>query len=664
MSSLSEERKAYVEGLTEWQTEIAKKDATLKKNSHPVRSPNFPPVRPTAKIIASSKSIISTSVPHQPTNWEKALEFKEKGNASFKAGNFEEAIRHYTQSLELDQQGSVTLTNRAMAFLKLKKFKEAEVDCNQALELDDKNVKAWWRRGIARKELGLLKAAEADLQAALNLEQGNKAVQEELAKLKELLGEEGNLSFKNNDFEEAVKHYTRTLQKQEKNAHVLTNRAMAFIKLNRFKEAEADCSRALEIDSNNVKALWRRATARRNLGLLVEAHDDLQAALKIEPENQNLIDDLKKIKELTQKSGSKPTLPKSKPQQGDKKQTSKEPTKISVPKRSNQEVTKEAIKEISKESHKSNEKAEDLKQSSTDNKKQSSSASKVDPFQVISSSTAKNSDEKSTVSSDQIASKSPDQQSSSNYHEHKDESNEEQKSKADQKSNANQKRSREEIPKQPVKDVVIESSMFKEEPPKGIFKGEVVEKNMDAAQAKDQEKSDSETQKTRTHAEELEEKIPPKPNAEPVSNSNMPPAVKKVDTMPKAAPKSSFEFERDWKQLKGDVEKIYTYMKMIKPETLPKVMQEALNADMLAKIIEMVQKCYLERDSVPDTLHFLNLFSQVKRFDMNLKFLSKKQKEDIPFFFEKLEEKCKSQPATLEELQAIKLRFGVLQPKQ
>ena len=58
------------------------------------------------------------------------------------------------------------------------------------MAIDDKNLKAFWRRATARKELGIFKAADADFQAALALDSINKGLQEEAAKVKELLGEE------------------------------------------------------------------------------------------------------------------------------------------------------------------------------------------------------------------------------------------------------------------------------------------------------------------------------------------------------------------------------------------------------------------------------------------------------------------------------------------
>lgn len=52
---------------------------------------------------------------------DKALDLKEKGNGEFKGGRFQQAADLYSESLRFDPRNPVTLTNRAMAHLKLKR---------------------------------------------------------------------------------------------------------------------------------------------------------------------------------------------------------------------------------------------------------------------------------------------------------------------------------------------------------------------------------------------------------------------------------------------------------------------------------------------------------------------------------------------------------------
>ncbi|KAG9124001.1 hypothetical protein FRC07_013242 [Ceratobasidium sp. 392] len=118
-----------------------------------------------------------------------AAEHKEKGNASFKAGDYPEAIGHYTAAILADETDPTFPLNRAAAYLKLNKSQDAERDCSTVLKLQPANVKAMFRRAQARVGLGKLTDARADLLAAAKAEPGNAAVRAEFTKVEELIAE-------------------------------------------------------------------------------------------------------------------------------------------------------------------------------------------------------------------------------------------------------------------------------------------------------------------------------------------------------------------------------------------------------------------------------------------------------------------------------------------
>jgi len=118
---------------------------------------------------------------------QRALLEKDKGNALFKEGKYEEAINCYTTGIQLDPTNAVLPANRAMCLLKLQRYGAAEADCNQALSLDGSYTKAYLRRGAAQFQLGRVQEAEADYKEALRLEPSNKQAQEELNNITKLL---------------------------------------------------------------------------------------------------------------------------------------------------------------------------------------------------------------------------------------------------------------------------------------------------------------------------------------------------------------------------------------------------------------------------------------------------------------------------------------------
>ncbi|XP_070559588.1 RNA polymerase II-associated protein 3-like [Ptychodera flava] len=116
---------------------------------------------------------------------EAALE-KDRGNAFFKQGKYQEAVQCYTTGIECDPYSAILPANRAMAYLKMKKYENAETDCTTALSIDYTYVKAYHRRGTARIELDRLEDAKKDFEQVLNLEPSNKQAVTELKRIQKL----------------------------------------------------------------------------------------------------------------------------------------------------------------------------------------------------------------------------------------------------------------------------------------------------------------------------------------------------------------------------------------------------------------------------------------------------------------------------------------------
>jgi DnaJ family protein C protein 7 len=81
-------------------------------------------------------------------------DIKEKANEAFKKGDNEEAIKYYSECLELDPSyksyNSIIFANRAAAQIKLTKYQEAIEDLDKSVELNADYAKAYFRRGEVR----------------------------------------------------------------------------------------------------------------------------------------------------------------------------------------------------------------------------------------------------------------------------------------------------------------------------------------------------------------------------------------------------------------------------------------------------------------------------------------------------------------------------------
>lgn len=101
---------------------------------------------------------------------EKAEKEREEGNTCFKAGDYPNALKHYTESMKRNPDEVKTYSNRAAAYTKLAEFGLAMTDINTCLKMDPKFVKAYLRKGqilLLMKEA--TKAREA-FEAALEID--------------------------------------------------------------------------------------------------------------------------------------------------------------------------------------------------------------------------------------------------------------------------------------------------------------------------------------------------------------------------------------------------------------------------------------------------------------------------------------------------------------
>ena len=89
---------------------------------------------------------------------QKLSKAKEAGNTAFNAKRFRDAVKLYTEALEVDAANKGTnaklYQNRATARIKIKEYDEAVSDCDQALKLDPSYVKARKTRAKALGESG------------------------------------------------------------------------------------------------------------------------------------------------------------------------------------------------------------------------------------------------------------------------------------------------------------------------------------------------------------------------------------------------------------------------------------------------------------------------------------------------------------------------------
>ncbi|XP_009604962.1 hsp70-Hsp90 organizing protein 3-like [Nicotiana tomentosiformis] len=110
-----------------------------------------------------------------------ADEAKAKGNSAFAAGNFSDAVRHFTEAINLSPTNHVLYSNRSAAYASLNNFSEALTDAEKTVELKPDWSKGYSRLGAA--QLGLKNYNDAVLayKEGLKVDPNNEVLKSGLA---------------------------------------------------------------------------------------------------------------------------------------------------------------------------------------------------------------------------------------------------------------------------------------------------------------------------------------------------------------------------------------------------------------------------------------------------------------------------------------------------
>ncbi|XP_061682610.1 tetratricopeptide repeat protein 12-like isoform X5 [Syngnathoides biaculeatus] len=115
---------------------------------------------------------------------EKATVFKDKGNQAYARGEYDTAVKYYSEGLEELRDMQQLYTNRAQAYINLEKYEEAISDCEWALKCNEKCIKAYLHMGKAYLGLKKYRKSRACFEKIAQLEpQMEKMAKEYLTKM-------------------------------------------------------------------------------------------------------------------------------------------------------------------------------------------------------------------------------------------------------------------------------------------------------------------------------------------------------------------------------------------------------------------------------------------------------------------------------------------------
>ncbi|KAJ6695622.1 HSP70-HSP90 ORGANIZING PROTEIN 3 [Salix koriyanagi] len=251
----------------------------------------------------------------------QAVKEKELGNAAYKKKEFEKAIEHYTKAMELDDEDISYLTNRAAVYLETGKYDECIKDCDKAVERG-RELRSDFKmvaRALTRKGTAFVKMAKCSRDYEPAIEAFQKALTEhrnpdtlkrlneaEKAKkdleqqeyfdpsLAEEEREKGNEFFKQQKYPEAVKHYSESLRRNPKDPKAYSNRAACYTKLGALPEGLKDAEMCIELDPTFSKGYTRKGAVQFFMKEYDKALETYQEGLKHDPQNQDLLDGVRR----------------------------------------------------------------------------------------------------------------------------------------------------------------------------------------------------------------------------------------------------------------------------------------------------------------------------------------------------------------------------------
>ncbi len=157
----------------------------------------FDLVLKTQEKVASGNTAVSVE-----DQKKKAEECKTLANNKMAEKDYIEAIRLYTEAIQLDQQNAVYYANRAAAFSQNHEHERAIDDAKKSVEVDPSYSKGYSRLGLAYLSLGKYQEAIEAYETGLALDPTSQPMKQSLATAKAKLANPVVSAARNNTVEE------------------------------------------------------------------------------------------------------------------------------------------------------------------------------------------------------------------------------------------------------------------------------------------------------------------------------------------------------------------------------------------------------------------------------------------------------------------------------
>ncbi|CAN8000469.1 unnamed protein product [Ixodes pacificus] len=228
---------------------------------------------------------------------------KEEGNELYKQKKYEDAIKLYTEAIELDGSNVAYYTNRAACLMMLGQYQTALEDCRQASRLDPGNAKGHLREAKCHLALGDPTAAMRSVQRLKELEPANVALPRELKTI-EILQHfltEGDKAYENQDYAKVIYCMDRALQQAPGCTKVKLLKAESLALLKKIPEARLIANEIMCSEPTNADAMYVRGLCFYYEDNIEKALQHYQHVLRLAPDHSKAVSAYRKARMLKAK---------------------------------------------------------------------------------------------------------------------------------------------------------------------------------------------------------------------------------------------------------------------------------------------------------------------------------------------------------------------------
>ncbi|KAL5005699.1 hypothetical protein ScPMuIL_016857 [Solemya velum] len=230
-------------------------------------------------------------------------DMKEKGNMFYVQHQYKEALKYYSEAINLCPTCASYYGNRAATLIMLCRYKDALEDARQAVQLDATFIKGHLREGKCHVKLGEVSSALRSYQQALQLDPKNATAMKELQVVKsvqnfEALAEE---EFNKGDFRTALFRMDRCLDQCTACVRFRVKKAELLSLLGRYQESQELANDLLRMDGMNPDAIYVRGMCLYYQDNVDKAFQHFQQVLRLAPDHIKAKETYKKAKSLLAK---------------------------------------------------------------------------------------------------------------------------------------------------------------------------------------------------------------------------------------------------------------------------------------------------------------------------------------------------------------------------